>query len=167
MLSEYIGHSDHQNGFILVRHKIIRTIKLLARKGGIKTETGGILLGCYRPPHIDVTSLTTIQKQDQASKFGFFRKDRSHNRIALYKWKRSRGYVNYIGEWHTHPERHPKPSSIDIAEWRKLLRKEKRDMIFIIGGFKSEWIGIGRYNNGRIIIERSTNTKQSIKLHIN
>jgi hypothetical protein len=45
--------------------------------------------------------------------------------------------VTYLGEWHSHPERNPSPSTIGHADWSKQLRKQKRNLVFIIVTLRS------------------------------
>lgn len=62
-------------------------------------------------------------------------------------WEQSKGTCNYIGEWHTHPEPIPYPSSHDFSQWRKIMKKTVLDyssIIFIIVGTEKicVWQGI-------------------------
>ena len=51
--------------------------------------------------------------------------------------------MDYLGEWHTHPEDLPKPSDKDLREWRILLREQRRPLVFLIVGLKGCWVGVG------------------------
>jgi integrative and conjugative element protein (TIGR02256 family) len=54
----------------------------------------------------------------------------------MRRWKESKGLVRYIGEWHTHPQNHPTPSSIDLREWQQLAvdRHDGRPLLAVIVG---------------------------------
>jgi integrative and conjugative element protein (TIGR02256 family) len=84
-------------------------------------EAGGILLGHYRGPHVEILRCTNPMPKDQRTRFGFVRQDKGHQEIATREWLESRGSINFVGEWHTHPERHPTPSWIDRRSWRSQL----------------------------------------------
>ncbi len=52
--------------------------------------------------------------------------------------------MDYIGEWHTHPETEPTPSSIDKREWRKICHTKNEPMVFLIAGTRNVlWVGVG------------------------
>jgi integrative and conjugative element protein (TIGR02256 family) len=52
--------------------------------------------------------------------------------------------VNFVGEWHTHPERHPTPSWIDRRSWRRQMGRHKPDpLVFIIVGSATTYCEIG------------------------
>jgi integrative and conjugative element protein (TIGR02256 family) len=51
---------------------------------------------------------------------------------------------DYVGEWHTHPEDVPAPSTIDLQEWSIVMKRNPgKPMIFLIVGRKEEWFGVG------------------------
>ncbi|HTX67171.1 MAG TPA: Mov34/MPN/PAD-1 family protein, partial [Opitutaceae bacterium] len=43
------------------------------------------------------------------------------------------GAANYIGEWHTHPETHPSPSSRDFKMMSDLLKNSRLETSYVIG----------------------------------
>jgi integrative and conjugative element protein (TIGR02256 family) len=52
--------------------------------------------------------------------------------------------MDYLGEWHTHPEDRAAPSSLDLKEWRKIHEHRAMPMLFVILGWSSRaWIGVG------------------------
>lgn len=109
-------------------------------------EAGGILLGYRRDPHIHITEATAPHPKDSRARFRFLRHKAFHQRIALKRWKESDETLDYVGEWHTHPEDFPVPSAIDLKEWMIILKSSPRPMIFIILGRVTSWIGIGFSN---------------------
>lgn len=104
-------------------------------------ESGGLLLGYVRKNHFDVRYITPPCLRDHQSRFYFERKDRKHIQILKSYLKKSNGEICYLGEWHTHPEDHPNPSSIDINEWSKIRRKRKYSIVFLIIGRKGFYLG--------------------------
>jgi integrative and conjugative element protein (TIGR02256 family) len=63
--------------------------------------------------------------KDRRTSFGFVRQDKGHQEVATMEWQESGGSVNFVGEWHTHPERHPTPSWIDRRSWRRQMGRHK------------------------------------------
>ncbi len=99
-------------------------------------ESGGILLGCIRGMHLEIVEATTPSRLDGRSRFLFIRRTAWHRWIAESRWRSSGGTVRYLGEWHTHPEDRPRPSSIDKREWRRLAatREDGRPLLAVIVG---------------------------------
>lgn len=107
-------------------------------------EAGGILLGSYRGPHIEVLQCTTPMRKDSRTRFDFVRRDPGHHRAADAAWRSSGGTINFVGEWHTHPEDHPRPSNIDRNTWAELMRKRQHDaLIFLIAGRTAFYCDLG------------------------
>ena len=95
--------------------------------------------------HLHVSKMTTPQPGDTQHRYGFQRQAQRHQQIALEQWKAERETMDYIGEWHTHPEIEPTPSSIDTREWRKICRARSEPMVFLIAGTCNVlWVGVGQ-----------------------
>lgn len=107
-------------------------------------EAGGIFLGFRRGEHIHVVDATVPAPGDIRSPFTFIRQDPSHQTRATQGWERSNGRLDYLGDWHTHPEPKPSPSALDLREWRKLCCSHLNPMLFAILGTTDWWLGVGR-----------------------
>lgn len=99
-------------------------------------EVGGILLGSYRGDALHVTGATKPQLLDRFSFTRFLRSDVGHQKFASRAWRRSKGLTTYVGEWHSHPEDYPNPSSIDRADWHRKVAEQQRRLAFIIIGYR-------------------------------
>jgi len=110
--------------------------------GETEAEAGGVLLGRLIEGTRDVVidEVTTPNRRDRRSRFGFFRsKPRTQRRIRE-AWAESRQTRNYLGEWHTHPEDHPEPSGHDLTNWARIVAEsqfEQDSLLFLIVGRKS------------------------------
>lgn len=74
---------------------------------------------------------------DRATRITFFRKKKAHQEIIDREWDASRHTCTYLGEWHTHPESYPSPSSIDDTNWKRKLKDDivnSDSLIFLIVG---------------------------------
>jgi integrative and conjugative element protein (TIGR02256 family) len=82
---------------------------------------------------------------DRRSRTRFCRKPEGHQDYFNKVWEREGGRCFYLGEWHTHPERVPIPSSVDRKDWNRLLNigYETRCLFFIILGIEKlkVWYG--------------------------
>ena len=79
-------------------------------------EAGGILLGRikYDYSKYELIDISEPCNRDKRSRFSFIRNKNKAQKIINKAFKDSDGVVQYMGEWHTHPEVHPTPSSVDI-----------------------------------------------------
>jgi integrative and conjugative element protein (TIGR02256 family) len=103
------------------------------------SEAGGILLGrmLMASDHIVVDDVTVPGPHDRRSRFRFFRAERPAQTAVDAAWARSGGEINYLGEWHTHPEDDPTPSRHDHTDWQRLVmtqRYEQAALFFVIVG---------------------------------
>lgn len=122
-------------------------IKALTRMQGFiqdvnrKKEAGGVLLGRYIRDSVDIVidEVTIPMWGDRRGWFSFLRASRPHQKVIDRLWQESEGTINYLGEWHTHPEDIPNPSNTDIKDWERKLKQDIFDgdsLYFIIIGIK-------------------------------
>ena len=107
-------------------------------------ESGGVLLGQVKKNCIYITRISFPSSNDKSSRYSFWRNKKNAQSIIDYEFYNSGGTVIYIGEWHTHPENHPSPSSIDINMIKTQFKKNKINetfLIMIIVGLKGYYFG--------------------------
>lgn len=98
---------------VTLTDEVTRQIQRFTEPPESNLEAGGILLGSYRGPHIEIVQCTTPMRRDARTRFGFVRRDPGHQRAADSAWRASGRTINFVGEWHSHPEDHPRPSNVD------------------------------------------------------
>lgn len=88
-----------------------------------KPEAGGVLLGRYIKNSKDkiVDRVTVPMIGDKRTRTRFIRGEKMHQKVITSAWEKSNRTCNYLGEWHTHPENSPTPSSQDIKNWKEIL----------------------------------------------
>jgi len=118
------------------------------RKRGKAVETGGILFGkrddVLRVIWVDAVSGPPPDSKHSRMEFlcGARGVEKSHE-----KWKqRTRGSVEYVGTWHTHPECKPRPSGKDWLGMTQILTAGSpppRKCLLLIVGLqkKNPWLG--------------------------
>ncbi|MBX7135745.1 MAG: Mov34/MPN/PAD-1 family protein [Fimbriimonadaceae bacterium] len=111
-----------------------------------QAEAGGILLGMFFPAEnkLHVMFATSPGGQDARGPCSFKRDARRSTRIARIIWQQSKGQVHYLGEWHTHPEEHPRPSCLDRLSMARLLKHSTvvtRGLVLLIVGQRSNFFG--------------------------
>lgn len=144
MLTPLLLRRPDEDGFVLLETKVIQVFSRHRQLYPSAPESGGILLGYRRGSHLHVTEATGPLVSDQASRTRFFRSAAPHQQAALARWRESDGTMDYVGEWHTHPEHSPSPSPIDVAGWQRICHKRNMPMLFVIAGTQGGlWIGFG------------------------
>src|SRR5260370_32544279 len=97
---------------VTLAEEVAREILRFTKYPESSLEAGGLLLGRYRGPHVEILRCTAPMPGDVRTRFGFVRQDTGHQRAATAQWSESGGRINFVGEWHTHPELRPTPSWI-------------------------------------------------------
>jgi integrative and conjugative element protein (TIGR02256 family) len=92
-------------------------------------EVGGQLFGTFEKHRVRISLATGPRKGDRRSRFSFL-PDRGRENIEI-KQCFAHG-LHYIGDWHTHPEHDPSPSSTDLASMADCFRKSKHQLSHFI-----------------------------------
>jgi integrative and conjugative element protein (TIGR02256 family) len=128
---------------VVVNRTVTEKIDRYLRAPENTTEAGGILIGSYRGPHIEITECSEPLRRDRRARLRFDRDDPGHQNLAKERWKESGRILTFVGEWHTHPESFPTPSSIDLNTWRAVTRKKATgSTVFLIRGYNGWWAGL-------------------------
>lgn len=128
---------------VLIRDDVTRAMAVYSLPSEAGCEAGGILLGSYRGPHVDVVACTGPMMLDRRGVLFFDRQDPGHQKIALQYWQRSGGRVTCVGEWHTHPTDAAIPSRVDRATWHGQVQSAEVPRVYVIVGRKAIWCGLG------------------------
>jgi integrative and conjugative element protein (TIGR02256 family) len=120
--------------FILVAESVAARIFDFVERDGGALEAGGVLLGLRRDPHIEVVSATFPSSGDVRRRYRFSRGSKSHQRAATRAWAESGKLIDYVGEWHTHPEDCPSPSGLDRIELLRRTREHGEPLVELIVG---------------------------------
>ena len=128
---------------ILVERSPLEAMDLYRQDESHKPEAGGIILGYRRGAHLHVTQVTVPQVEDRRHRHEFYRSALHHQQVAQKEWHASGQTMDYLGDWHTHPELHPSPSGLDLNEWKTICRKRTHPMLFMILGIRGDiWVGL-------------------------
>lgn len=129
---------------VIFSDEVVGKMKRFVAPPESNLEAGGILLGCHRGPHVEILDCTVPMRQDRRSRFSFVRRDPGHQRTALAAWQTSGRTVNFVGEWHTHPEEVPTPSGVDRNTWvHEMARRRSDPLVFVIAGSVALYCGLG------------------------
>ncbi len=110
-------------------------------------EACGALLGRLFEENDDIAidEVTIPQKEDIRRRTSVHRSPK-HSDLAVARWRESGRTESFHGLWHTHPENDSTPSSIDYADWKRVIRNGQYPgtrLVFVIVGIKevSVWMG--------------------------
>lgn len=141
--TKYIEFSDNIRR-VKISSEVIRIFKKLEQKQE-DFEAGGILLGnVYN--NYDFIIKITLPNQLDSRGFSFFNRSKIPAQLQINdSWKKSKGVLIYLGEWHTHSEINPQPSIVDIKMIKKVFEETKMEINFIymviVGVNNTLWIG--------------------------
>jgi integrative and conjugative element protein (TIGR02256 family) len=121
---------------------VVRRLHDFRQTQCVSREAGGVLLGRWlrESEHVVVDELTTPMRGDRRGRTSFHRAAQAHQQRIDRAYAESHGTCGYLGEWHTHPEADPTPSSVDLDDWRRRLRDDRVDvphLFFVIVGTSS------------------------------
>ncbi len=137
----YFSHSQDN---LLIKSHVIDLFRKYEQRPS-DNESGGILMGYVFSDHNEITKITTPGKLDKFGKLFFIRSKISAQSMINRVWKRSRGTEIYLGEWHTHVQVNPTPSSDDRSMIKTVLEETIMEIDFlyliIVGQNDTYWVG--------------------------
>jgi len=112
-------------------------------------ETGGILLGCIGDEGNVIVIREAYQiKSTWYSPIQYKRNAKKAQKIINKRWRETEGFINYVGEWHTHPNMRPLPSSIDKKSLYKITNCIDKQIpvvaLLILGKDNETTLTVGR-----------------------
>lgn len=114
-------------------------------------ESGGIIMGKIIGDEIQIIRLSVPTLLDRFSRYNFERHAISAQIIIDYEFYNSGGEMVYLGEWHTHPEAHPRPSETDKQMIHRQYHSQGRRtdfLLLVIQGTESRYVSI--IENGQL-----------------
>ncbi len=111
-------------------------------------EFGGFLMGNYSDDltQVNITN-TVLPIKYKASKYQFERETTGINK-TLKRYYEQIPKTYYIGEWHTHPDNLPIPSTTDINAINKIINNKDHTIqnpILLIIGYTKQSVEYGFY----------------------
>jgi len=139
----YVEFSDYKRS-LRIHPRVLKNFKKYEQKEG-DFEAGGILLG-YVYKDYDKTVKVTTPNQLDSKGFFFFNRSKIPAQLQINRsWKRSRGSLIYLGEWHTHHEKTPFLSTVDENMIKKVLEETEMEIDFLylilVGLNGTYWVG--------------------------
>ncbi|MDM8087074.1 Mov34/MPN/PAD-1 family protein [Parasutterella secunda] len=145
MQSQYVNfwRNSKHSFFILFKEEVLQIFGKWSQKDSSSLEAGGILLGERYKLGLIVTLATQPQPTDNRKRNYFERLPFGHQEIANITYKKTSGKSIYVGEWHTHYEKRPIPSKLDLFEWNVLsIQYPKLPLLTVIVGTDDLFVGV-------------------------
>ncbi|MDX2004485.1 MAG: Mov34/MPN/PAD-1 family protein [Meiothermus sp.] len=122
--------------------------------GQYDLEACGVLLGRFLVvgERVVIDAVTEPLPTDRRTRTTFVRSS-AHQPLVEAAFRGSGGTQVYAGEWHTHPEALPTPSSQDLTAWREKLLDERvivETLFFVIVGTRHLNVWEGSRHTGQI-----------------
>lgn len=124
---------------VILCESVVRHVRLHRQTRVADPESGGQLFAKVTATEILITRATGPYKEDRVSRY----------RLTLNRWRQKadirklfRAGLHFVGEWHTHPEPFPSPSSIDLENIQECFVKSRHELssflMLIVGTDESE-----------------------------
>jgi integrative and conjugative element protein (TIGR02256 family) len=120
-------------GYLELSERAIETMLAAQQTSSMIPESGGMIVGrlIVGSDDVVVDEATIPTRDDQQGRFFFKRAKRAAQEIIDKLWNDSNCTVNYLGEWHTHPETIPHPSEVDLKNWKRITHRAQYEQDFL------------------------------------
>lgn len=125
------------------------------RQTGDCAESGGLLFtsDLFSDP-ILIEEISTPSFQDKRTRFRFIPHKKKAQEAINEMFEKG---FHYVGDWHTHPQKTPKPSWTDIKTIKDVFKKSDHDLKYMLmlvlsnsEVFENSYLGL---TNGTLLIE--------------
>lgn len=105
--------------------EVVRHFAEQRQQGKIKTEIGGQLFAEFVKNEVRVVGTTGPNATDKRGR-AWFRPDQRKQNIEILELFEDG--LHFVGDWHTHPEREPTPSSWDLESMEACFKKSHHQL---------------------------------------
>jgi integrative and conjugative element protein (TIGR02256 family) len=102
-------------------------------------EAGGVLLGWRDGENRIVTGVLGPGPASMHGRFAFVPDHRWQVERIREVFAATSGDLDYLGDWHTHPDGLPAMSATDLSTLRRIARRVHRPVMLIAAGGTQEW----------------------------
>lgn len=122
MITYTIGTSGQQ---LLITDRVLAHFRRHRQLSDRDREAGGQLFATFDRNTIQIERATGPRKSDRRGLRFFIPNRFSERREIKNHFKAG---LHYVGDWHTHAEPRPRPSSTDIDSFRDMFRKSRHKL---------------------------------------
>lgn len=140
MIDAELVFNDRNGYLVVIMSNVVQRLCSYRQLSFFSKESAGIFIGERRGSHLVICDLSEPGPGDICSRYSVDRRGMHHQAKVNEAFIRSKGILQYLGEWHTHPEDNPRPSFKDEQSWKGSI-DAALPMIVLIVGRKSLWVG--------------------------
>ena len=149
VISYIIGTSGQR---LLLADEVLAHFRRHRQLTGHSKEAGGQLFATFNSNRIQIERATGPRKKDRRGLTFFIPNRLSERREIAWQFKAG---LHYVGDWHTHPEPRPQPSSTDIDSFQDMFHKSRHKLasfVMVIVGTVGppEGMFVGLCNGDRV-----------------
>ncbi len=133
MIEAELTFKDEDGHLVVIMSSAVKRLLVYRQLRWYSKEAGGVLIGERRGSHIVIQEISEPGEGDVRGRNSVDRRGQHHQRIVDEAFSRSLGTLQYLGEWHTHPEDIPSPSIQDLNTWRRHLVDSEHMVLLIVG----------------------------------
>ncbi|MCG3699375.1 Mov34/MPN/PAD-1 family protein [Aliarcobacter butzleri] len=135
---------------IEINESVIKIFNIYKQRKENDVEKGGVLMGkLYPSSNKIVITHALICNNQESTRYELNLNTKCLQEKILKIWEESNGTITYLGDWHTHPEKSPKPSITDYKTFILNYFSSKFDqnllLYIIVGNAEINW---GKSFNG-------------------
>lgn len=138
MTDTELTFTDSFGSLLVIMPTVVNKLRDYRQMNSLSSEAAGVLIGERRESHIVVHEISEPGEGDIRHRCFVDRRGPHHQAAVDEAFARSSGRLQYLGEWHTHPEDRPTPSATDLGTWRRHLAAQD-SMVLLIIGRKDIW----------------------------
>lgn len=119
---------------VTIQKEVVKYISQYLQNSAWKKEAGGQLFGDFKDHQFIVSIATGPRKTDLRSRFGY-KPDTKKELLEIEYYQKIGKW--FLGDWHTHPQKIPSPSPLDIHTIQKSYSKSHTALpgfLLLIGG---------------------------------
>ena len=142
MLTKNIWQFFLDEGLLTINEKSIQVFYKHRQLQANSTEAGGLLFATIDFPNIEISVASQPFRKAFRSRTRFSIPVKQRKKMIDKMFNKG---LHFIGEWHTHPENSPTPSSLDLKSMEQLYIQSKHQLenfLMIIVGNDPEHLNL-------------------------
>ena len=143
MQNKELVYKEEDGSLVVIIPDVIKVFMSYRQLNVTSPESAGVLIGERRGSHIVIKTVSEPNNNDIRSRFTVNRIGTHHQQKVDQAFIDSKGTSQYVGEWHTHPQKIANPSLTDYMGWIQTCNFFTNTvLVFYIVGNEQDWIGI-------------------------
>ncbi|WP_267389788.1 Mov34/MPN/PAD-1 family protein [Sphingomonas sp. GC_Shp_3] len=126
-------------------------------------ETGGMLLGWRDGEDRVVTGMVGAGPAAKHGRFAFLPDHDWQIKQLREAFQTTAGDLDYLGDWHTHPDGIAAMSALDHKTFRCIAKQVRKPAMLIAAGGPGKWVATAWVWSGGQLLRRATPTKHEVK----